>query len=206
MSDTLYFDKNNYVDDLLDSMERGELRSDLSIEDYHNLDDVYSSESFNRRLLTTSKRFLNISTRLSRQKSDTSLDMSLSSETSNESSIESLEVSPFYRDDNLDEEHFNWELNEDYHSKLDDSKLDTFYNKYNPSKNQYNKSINNQSINNQSINNQSINNQSIIDLKKNTNIEIKETLNQSKYRNGKITRMRGKYHSFNKIVNNSNRY
>ena len=106
---------NFYMDDLLDQMEKGELKTSLFLQQPEQ------KQSFNQRILNTSKRFL----RFYRQKSDTSIDMNMStsSETSNESDL----VSPFIEDG----DQFNWELSShDYESKLDDSNLDEFYEEY----------------------------------------------------------------------------
>ena len=107
---------NFYMDDLLDQMEKGELKTDLFLEE------PIHRQSFNDRIYNTSKRFLNLSTKFYRQKSNTSLDMSITSETSNES-----DMSPFIEDG----DQFNWELSShDYESKIDDSNLDEFYGEY----------------------------------------------------------------------------
>lgn len=106
---------NFYMDDLLDQMEKGELKTSLFLQEPEH------KQSFNQRILNTSKRFL----RFYRQKSDTSLDMNMStsSETSNDSDL----ISPFIEDC----DQFNWELSShDYESKLDDSNLDEFYEDY----------------------------------------------------------------------------
>lgn len=110
---------NYYMDDLLDQMEKGELKSEVV--DFFN-----ERESLNQSFLNRSKRLFNLSTRFYR-KSDSSIDMnmSISSETSNESIIDS----PFIEEGPM--EHFNWELSEhDYDSKLNDSNLNDFYGEY----------------------------------------------------------------------------
>ena len=110
---------SNYTDDLIDQMEKGELTNE------YLLDDSSQHLTLNQKIVNTSKRFFNISTKFYRQKSDTSIDMSFSSETSNDSGSGS--VSPFL-DDN---DHFYWELPEhDYDSKIDDSNLEEFYGEY----------------------------------------------------------------------------
>ena len=112
---------SNYTDDLIDQMEKGELTNEFL------LDESSQQLTLNQKIVNTSKRFFNISTKFYRQKSDTSIDMnmSVSSETSNDSGSGS--VSPFL-DDN---DHFYWELPEhDYDSKMDDSNLEEFYGEY----------------------------------------------------------------------------
>ena len=72
--------------------------------------------------------------------------MSVSSETSNESTLDLLDISsPFIENG----DYFNWELsNHDYNSKIDDSNLDEFYEDYtsfifeNSSKGNYSKNNN----------------------------------------------------------------
>ena len=118
-----------YKDDLLDEMERGELNMDISFKDYYDKNNESlrpDNLSFNRRVINTSKRLFNITTGLTRQKSD----ISLKSESSNES-ISSSEISPYILEEGDREEYFNWQMSEqDFYTNKDDSRLNDFYNDY----------------------------------------------------------------------------
>lgn len=162
---------NFYMDDLLDQMEKGELKSDSGV-----LYEPHQTLSFNQRFVNKSKRLL----KFYRQKSDTSLEMnmSISSDTSNESDI----TSPFIED----EDQFNWELSKhDYESKIDDSNLDEFYGEYRefildtvPRKSKPNHSLDKVNFN----------------TKDNYKINMNELNQKPRIR-------KGKYHSFKQISN-----
>jgi hypothetical protein len=110
---------SHYMDDLIDQMEKGELKTDVLF------DEQLEKTSFNQRLINTSKRVL----KFYRQNSDTSLDMNMSicSDTSNESTLSYENLSPFSEE----RDNFNWEIsNNDFENKIDDSNLDEFYDEY----------------------------------------------------------------------------
>ena len=110
---------SHYMDDLIDQMEKGELKTDVL------WDEPHEKTSFNQRLVNTSKRII----KFYRQNSDTSLDMNMSicSDTSNESTLSYENISPFSEE----RDNFNWEIsNHDFENKIDDSNLDEFYGEY----------------------------------------------------------------------------
>jgi hypothetical protein len=130
MNNSNNISSETYKDDLLDEMERGELNMDISFKDYYDKDNDETLRpdnlSFNRRVINTSKRLFNITTGLTRQKSD----VSLKSESSNES-VSSSEISPYNLEEGDREEYFNWQISEqDFDTNKDYSRLNDFYNDY----------------------------------------------------------------------------
>ena len=168
---------SHYMDDLIDQMEKGELKTDVLWDERHE------KASFNQRLVNTSKRFL--SRQFYRQNSDTSLDMNMSvcSDTSNESTLSYENMSPFSEE----RDNFNWEIStHDYETKIDDSNLDEFYGEYRtfildtvPKNKETNIKLKAKHSLDKAISNVTVSNQIV-------------KTNKTK---------RGKYHSFNQISN-----
>ena len=76
-----------FNDDLLDEMEKGEL---INYGNFYEKEKYEESSTLKKKFIETSKRIITMTTGLTRQKSD----VSLKSDTSNESSQSLYEISP----------------------------------------------------------------------------------------------------------------
>ena len=163
-----------FNDDLLDEMEKGEL---INYGNFYEKEKYEESSTLKKKIRETSKRIITMTTGLTRQKSD----VSLKSDTSNESSQSLYEISPYTLEEGETDNHFNWGILDSDETKTDDSKLNEFYNDYNK-----NRQLN------------------LLTCHQTPPPQHKQTQSSDNYIynfNNK-SRMRAKYHSFNQINSN----